>query len=265
MATAPRFNLSLLRRMAQSARSAATSASNETRPQSNTNTGNISRRKFLALTGSGSALAVVPGYLRGDGFEIVREGRAIHLLTGGHKRWTVDPCCFGARAMVSVERGSDEIRIGLRRAVFAGTEMTADLQAVLQRCGKTWFLRLRMAYGLNYEAELLPWLEGSAAGTGELAAGVLRPFQGMAIIHPFSKVSFAPSWEMNATSGGEVRLQWLDKRLPMSEWWMSPAPVEQLAGGLEGQRTMFRFARAGTDWDIPLRRVASEGWSIEHG
>jgi hypothetical protein len=264
MATAPRFNLSLLRRMAQSARSAATSASNETRPQSNTNTGNISRRKFLALTGSGSALAVVPGYLRGDGFEIVREGRAIHLLTGGHKRWTVDPCCFGARAMVSVERGSDEIQIGLRRAVFAGTEMTADLQAVLQRCGKTWFLRLRMAYGLNYEAELLPWLEGSAAGTGELAAGVLRPFQGMAIIHPFSKASFAPSWEMNATSGGEVRLQWLDKRLPMSGWWMSPAPVEQLAGGLEGRRTMFRFARAGTDWDIPLRRVAPEGWSIEH-
>jgi hypothetical protein len=206
----------------------------------------------------------VPGYLRGDGFEVVREGRAVHLLTDGQKRWSIDPSWFGEQARVFLDRRPDEIQIGLRHAVFAGTQMAADLRAVLQRHGKTWFLRLRTEYGLGFEAELLPWLEGSGVGTGELAARVIRPFQGMAIVQRLTNASFAPSWEMHATSGGEVHLHNLDKRLPMSEWWMSPTPAEQLAGGPDGQRTMFRFARDSSEWDVPLQRAAPEGWSIEH-
>ena len=225
----------------------------------------ISRRAFLQLSGIGVAATAIPSYLRGDGFSIAQQGRTVYVLTGQHVRWTIASAHFGKQASVRLNRRGNLLELEFSNAFFPGTRFSADFKAVFSKHAGTWLLQMRMQCGLDFEAELLPWLHGMSAGQGILKPAVFEPFGGMTIRHSSrAGASFLPNWKLVLSGPGEVKLERLPHPLPYSNWTLSPEPEIQLAAGTLADRTHFHFARKASPWTVPLNRQASEGWSLRH-
>jgi hypothetical protein len=224
----------------------------------------FSRRRFIGLSAVAGAAAAVP-LVGGEGFSVLQQNQSIYVLSGGKIRWEIGAERFGTRASVGLKRERDRIHLWLSDAVFPGTDLPADFDADFLKSSGSWLLKMVMKCGLNFEADLLTWLDGNSPGTGSLVPPTLGPIRGAKVKQlSHAVVNFSPTWDFVVRGLGEVVLDRLPHGLPFTRWAISLQPDVQLAGGAPGERTLFSFHRSDRDWHVPLGREATEGWSLQH-
>src|SRR5258708_26413875 len=117
-----RFNLAALRTVGQRSKTPAKSWLDELQ---------ISRRRFLGFSAAAGAGAAIPPFLRGEGFSTVCDGSKIDVLVRNESRWTIDATKFGPAARVGILKTDGRLKLTLVDAVFPGTEIPANFEAIL--------------------------------------------------------------------------------------------------------------------------------------
>jgi hypothetical protein len=227
--------------------------------------GRLSRRSFLTLSGAGAVLSVIPPFFRGDGFDLVREGKRLHLVAGGERRWTIDPELFGEDAYVAVVDEAHEITITLKNGVFPGTACPADFACRLQKRAGAWTLHLAMACGIEVDSALLDWLNGRAVASGSWNARRFSPFDELSIsFQSIPSVVFSPEWIFGVTAPSLVTVCGLEHTLPTSGFEFHFNSATSIIGTPVGRSTTVIVPRHKAKWTTDLSRKSEHGWSIHH-
>ncbi len=138
----------------------------------------FSRRQFLQ---GGAAAAFVPGFVQhllSGRVEVRHEAGRAEFWLDGVRRWVLDAEVFAEGARLSVARtATGTITCTLDGARFAGTNIVADMQVLVERSGFGWACRIALPqHGIARSVDLLRWLGGEALAWsaplgGELYAG----------------------------------------------------------------------------------------------
>jgi hypothetical protein len=253
----PRFNLTRLRGL--------TAARSEQRPRPVSGGISLSRRSFLGFSGSGIAYGAVSPLLGGNGFDVVREGSIVHVISGEQRRWSIDPAQFGAKARVAVEQAGHEIGIRLANAYFPGTRLPADFTCrFIQEYG-TWMLRISMDCGIDLSASLMDWLSTKAPATGSWNIHQFSPFEELSFAFASRpSVEFTPDWKLAISAPSTVRLGGFQEPLATSAFDILLSSESTLAGVRPERSTTFLIPRGGHFWKIDISRQSDAGWAIDH-
>jgi hypothetical protein len=225
----------------------------------------LSRRSFLALSGVGVAMGALPRFLRGEGFEVVRDEHRVHVLSGGIRRWTVDPYMFGERARVDVKQGVDEVAIRLSRALFPATQIPADFTCKFSKESGSWAMRLKMVCGIEASSPLQDWLLQRNSAIGLLKAVHFTPVDGLTVeFQSAPAVLFNPDWTLILSGPSTITVRGLTQSLSSSGVEVLLNSDAILAGSPVQRSTTFIVPRGAERWPIDISRGGELGWSLEH-
>ena len=257
MPAPPRFNLDLLRKLSKRSPTVMSSTwLNEVQ---------LSRRGFLGLSAAAGAGAVIPPLLRGDGFSVLQEGFAIHVLVRDECRWTIDPANFGARARTELSRYDGKVKLLLVDAFFPGTAIPASMEVLLFKQAGDWIMSMEMACGIRVKAPLLAWLDSQISAQGHWQSGVLRPDRAFNVtFREIPQVLFTPEWVFDVIGAASASVEGLAKPLLANALRIYLNPQQQLCQGPTLARTHFQLQRGNHAWNVNLGRESEHGWSLSH-
>src|SRR5258708_17347374 len=225
----------------------------------------LSRRSFLALSGASVALGAVPRFLHGEGFDVVREGKRLHLLVGDKRCWTIDPAMFAERAEVDVTHGAHEIAISMCNAIFPGTQFPADFVCKLTKETGVWMLRLAMDCGVEASSPLLDWLNGRRAASGSLNTLQFAPFEELSVaFQSVPSVLFTPDWTLAVSAPSVVTLRGLRETLRSSGLEILLNSATTLSGLPSERSTTIVVPRHNEKLKVDLSRQSEMGWILDH-
>ena len=251
-----RFDLATLRTLGQCRKSPSTNWLDELQ---------ISRRRFLGFSAAAGASAAIPPFLFGDGFSTVYDGSKINVLVRDESRWSIDAAKFGPSAKVGILKVDGLAKLTLTDAVFPGTKIPANFEALLVKRAGTWMIEMDMTCGIRVEAGLLAWLDSQIPAQGQWRAGVLRPCEGFRIIFRQSpEVRFTRDWVFEVAGPATAKVDGLSQDLGTNSLRMELNPKNQIANGLVAHKTLFQLQRGSLSWRVNLQRESEQGWSLAH-
>lgn len=112
-------------------------------------------------------------------FEVQQSGDRLAFLADGNERFVLDAAWFApwpssTRVPRIVARWDNAgVEAALEGAMFPGTALCADLRLNVFRRAEVWLLRVELpCLGLNLEAPVEPWLQGTIGANGRLPAAL---------------------------------------------------------------------------------------------
>lgn len=225
----------------------------------------LSRREFLAVSGAGSVLSVVPFFLRGEEFSILQEDGRVHFLVGDQPRWTIDPRLVGPRAVVRLGRKPTKIQLSLRNGFFPGTQLPADFDCTLLKSAGHWAMSLDFACGIDVQSDFVEWLHKNCSAVGGWGHTSIKPFDGLSIdFLQAPTVNFDPDWSFQVRGPAAAVVEGIPHRLRTSSWRMGVNRGEQLVAGPPVPRTTFFLPRGSASWGVDVSHHTKHGWSLAH-
>lgn len=176
-------------------------------------TRHFTRRGFIGLTGTAALGAASQVKQLGrvfDPLEIRGDENRLAFLLNGEERWVIDPKQFGGSPRLAIEKSESRIQLQLSHATYPGTKLPADLTCELNRAGRHWRMRLRMALGgFNTKVPFERWLAGDepAASTVRLDRNVLElGHAARVLVSGSARATFDPGWVTGLRGARLVRL-----------------------------------------------------------
>lgn len=228
----------------------------------------LSRRQALTLAGTVSlASAPMASALESAlnaTFTVSKKGDRIVFFVAGIPRWIIDPNMFDGSPGVEFVQDADGIRLSLHGAFYPGTNIPADISAVISRGIRPVLSLTVTKLNASFNTPFVSWLlqrENAFADcrfTSDWTAG------DASIICQITECTLFPSWTLSLTCVSEARLPEVSAALPSGNVHIRLLAENDstLLVPAAKRRTLVKIHRGANAWHVPLRVADSEAWRV---
>lgn len=189
----------------------------------------FTRRRLLQAAALSATPPITAFISLSSGLSWAKNRDGICLIAGGRPVWDIDIDRFEGSPTIGIDELDGKSVLTLRGTRYAGTTLSADFRAVIQRRGDDWSVDLEHTTGGVWSLNLLRWLESGEAVLSrnvipgrllQLAEGeVIEIGSGSEAISPDLTLSFASS------TGNAMRIAGIEGRARQLEFTASRNPL----------------------------------------
>lgn len=228
----------------------------------------LSRRQALTLAGavtltSAPIASAIESALNST-FTVSKRGDRIVFLVAGIPRWVIDPSVFDGSPTLEFVQDADGIRLSLRGAFYPGTNIPADIVAVIGR-GIRPVLRLTITkLNATFSTQFIPWLLERGNAFADCRTTVNWSAGDAEIICQLIDCTLLPSWTLSLNSVSEAHLPDVSEALPSGNVHVKllTDTDSTLLVPAARKRTLVKIERGSNAWHVPLRAADTEAWRV---